>query len=132
MRQVQPTEPSAGRKPASRTKEHYLNAGIHSTNNPIRITQEALLRQPRRRERSGDAGERLHARKTAKAPVLMADAWARTPSIARTGMHRPVCEAPRSAAADSPCLGGGSAAKTLVRPCIVCSCTDEKGKGMFA
>ena len=33
-------------------------------------------------------------------------------------MHRPVCEAARSAAADSPCLGSGSAAKTLVQPCI--------------
>ena len=33
-------------------------------------------------------------------------------------MLRPVCEAARSAAADSPCLGGGSATKTLVHPCI--------------
>ena len=33
-------------------------------------------------------------------------------------MLRPVCEAPRSAAADSPCLGSGSATKTLVHPCI--------------
>ena len=33
-------------------------------------------------------------------------------------MPRPVCEAARSAAADSPCLGGGSATKTLVHPCI--------------
>ena len=57
------------------------------------------------------AGGRRHARKTAKAPVLMAEAWARTPSIARTGMPRPVCEAARSAAADSPYLGSGSATK---------------------
>ena len=33
-------------------------------------------------------------------------------------MPRPVCEAARSAAADSPCLGSGSATKTLVRLCI--------------
>ena len=65
------------------------------------------------RERSGAAGGRRHARKTAKAPVLMAEAWARTPSIARTGMPRPVCEVARSAAADSPCLGSGRATKTL-------------------
>ena len=33
-------------------------------------------------------------------------------------MPRPVCEAARSAAADSPCLGSGSATKTLARACI--------------
>jgi hypothetical protein len=33
-------------------------------------------------------------------------------------MLRPVCEAVRSAAADSPCLGSGSATKTLVPACI--------------
>ena len=48
----------------------------------------------------------------------MAEPWAGTSSIGRTGMPRPVCEAARSAAADSPCLGGGSATKTLVHPCI--------------
>ena len=48
----------------------------------------------------------------------MAEAWSRTPSIARTGMPRPVCEAARSDAADSPCLGGGSATKILARACI--------------
>ena len=69
-------------------------------------------------ERSGAAGGRPHARKTAKALVLMAEAWTRTPSIARTGMPRPVCEAARSAAADAPCLGDGSATKTLVHPGI--------------
>ena len=68
----------------------------------------------RRRERSRGR----HARKTAEAPVLMAEAWARTPSIARTGMPRPVCEAARSAAANSPYLGSGSATKTLVHACI--------------
>jgi hypothetical protein len=60
----------------------------------------------------------LNARKTATAPVLMAEAWVRTHSIGRTGMPRPVCEAARSAAADSPCLGCGSATRTLVRACI--------------
>jgi hypothetical protein len=80
--------------------------------------QSSEQRQPRRRERSGAAGGRRHARKTAKAPVLMAEAWARTPSITRTGMSRPVCEAARSAAADSPCLGSGSATKTLAHACI--------------
>ena len=74
-------------------------------------------RQPRRRAiRRRRRGR--HARKTAKAPVLMAEAWARTPSIARTGMPIPVCEAARSAAADSPCLGSGSATKTLAHACI--------------
>ena len=33
-------------------------------------------------------------------------------------MRRPVCETARSAAADSPCLGSGSATKTLVHACI--------------
>ena len=56
----------------------------------------------------------LNARKTAKARVLGAEAWARTPSIERTGVSRPVCEAARSAAADSACLGSGSATRTLV------------------
>eukprot|EP01044_Picomonas_judraskeda_P036956 COSAG03_NODE_16557_length_398_cov_0.842809_1_plen_61_part_01 len=31
---------------------------------------------------------------------------------------RSVCEAASSAAADPPCLGSGSATKTLVHPCI--------------
>ena len=69
-------------------------------------------------ERSGAAGARLHARKTVKAPALVAEAWVGAPSIGRTTMLRPVCEAPRSAAADSPCLGSASAAKTPVHPCI--------------
>ena len=56
--------------------------------------------------------------KTAKAPVLMAEAWTRTPSIGRTGMLTPVCEAARLAPADAACLGSGSAARTLVHPCI--------------
>jgi hypothetical protein len=50
--------------------------------------------------------------------MLMAEAWARTPSIGRTGMPRPVCEAARSAAPDSLCLGSGSAAITLVHAFI--------------
>ena len=78
----------------------------------------APARCRRYRERSGGAGGRRHARKTAKAPALMAEAWVRTPSITRTGMPRPVCEAARSAAADSPCLGSGSATKTLAHACI--------------
>ena len=60
----------------------------------------------------------LHARKTAKAPELMAEAWVRAPSIGRTGMPRPVCGAVRSATADSPRLGSGSATKTPVHACI--------------
>ena len=60
----------------------------------------------------------LHARKTAKAPALMAEAWVRAPSIGRTGMPRPVCGAVRSATADSPRLGSGSATKTPVHACI--------------
>ena len=74
----------------------------------------AAARGNRGAERSSAGGGRRHARKTAKAPVLMAEAWARTPSIGRTGMPRPGCEAGRSAAAESLCLGSGSAAKTLV------------------
>ena len=69
-------------------------------------------------ERSGAGGGRRHARKTAKAPVLMAEAWVRTPSIGRTGMPRPVCEATKAAAADSACLGSGSATKALAHACI--------------
>ena len=60
----------------------------------------------------------LNARKTATAPMLMAEAWVQAHSIGRTGMRRPVYEAARSAAADSPCLGSGSAARTLVRACF--------------
>ena len=47
-----------------------------------------------RRERSGAAGGGRHARKTAKAPMLMVEARVRTPSIGRTGMTGPVCEWP--------------------------------------
>ena len=60
----------------------------------------------------------LNARKTATAPMLMAEAWVQAHSIGRTGMRRPVYEAARSAAADSPCLGSGSVARTLVRACF--------------
>ena len=63
--------------------------------------------RPARRRRQG-----RHARETAKAPVLMVEAWARTPSIGRTGMLRPVCEVARSAPADAACLGSGSATRT--------------------
>jgi hypothetical protein len=61
---------------------------------------------------------RLKPTKTATAPVLMTQACFRAPSIGRTGVSRALCEAARSAVADSSCLGSGSAAKTLVRPCI--------------
>jgi hypothetical protein len=50
--------------------------------------------------------------------MLMAKAWAHTPSIGRMGAPRPVCEVTRSAATDSPCLGSGSATKTLVHACV--------------
>ena len=60
----------------------------------------------------------LNARKTARAPVLMARAWVRTPSIERTGAFRALYEAARSAVANSLCLGSGSTAKTQVRLCI--------------
>jgi hypothetical protein len=61
----------------------------------------------------------LDARKTARAPVLMAETWVRTPSIRRTGPFRAPCEAATSATADAACLGCGSATRTVVRPCIV-------------
>ena len=48
----------------------------------------------------------------------MAEAWTGTPSIERTTMLRPVCEAAKSAAVDAACLGSGSAAKTLVHTCL--------------
>jgi len=60
----------------------------------------------------------LNARKTARDPVLMAEAWVRTHSIGRTGPHRPACEAATSATADAACLGCGNAARTVVRVCI--------------
>ena len=62
----------------------------------------------------------LNARKTARDPVLMAEAWVRTHSIGRTGPHRPACEATTSATADAACLGCGNAARTVVRVCIGC------------
>ncbi len=48
----------------------------------------------------------------------MAGAWVRAPSIGRTAPSRALCEVARSSAADSPCLGCGSAARTLVHACI--------------
>ena len=60
----------------------------------------------------------LNARKTARDPELMAEAWVRTHSIGRTGPHRPACEAATSATADAACLGCSNAARTVVRVCI--------------
>ena len=60
----------------------------------------------------------LNARKTARDPVLMAEAWVRTHSIGRTGPHRPACEAATSAMADAACFGCGSGVRTVVRVCI--------------
>eukprot|EP01043_Picozoa_sp_COSAG02_P022412 COSAG02_NODE_1164_length_14157_cov_2.925096_12_plen_113_part_00 len=60
----------------------------------------------------------LNARKTVTGPMLMAEAWVQAHSIGRTGMRRPVYEAARSATTDSPCLGSGSATRTLVRACF--------------
>ena len=71
---------------------------------------------PGSRGRAGKAC--CNARKTARAPVLMVEAWVQAPSIGRTGVPGGLCEAARTAAADSLCLGSGSTAKTLVRPCI--------------
>ena len=71
-----------------------------------------------RRAAASDPAGALKRTKTATAPVLTLGAYVRAPSIGRTKTPRPVCEAARSAAADSPCLGSGSAAKPLVRPCI--------------
>eukprot|EP01043_Picozoa_sp_COSAG02_P029628 COSAG02_NODE_1853_length_10660_cov_23.960231_6_plen_217_part_00 len=48
----------------------------------------------------------------------MTQAYFRAPSIGRMWSPRTLCEAARSAAADFPCLGSGSTAKTLVRPCF--------------
>ena len=102
-----------GRKTIHECQPSYCSRMIWSGRWPV-----AERRGNRGAERSGAAGGRRHARKTAKAPVLMAEAWSRTPSIGRTGMLRPVCEAARSAAAGSPCLGSGKATKILVQPCI--------------
>ena len=72
----------------------------------------------RRRRGAPEGWACLNARKRAKVPVLMAEAWTRTPSIGRTGLLRPLCEVARSDRADSSCLGSGSAAKTLIPACI--------------
>jgi hypothetical protein len=48
----------------------------------------------------------------------MVEAWVQAPSIGRTGVPGGLCEAARTAAADSLCLGSGSTTKTLVRTCI--------------
>ena len=114
----QTTEPSAGRKPAARAKRQDMNVSNHCRR------MISVLQRHRRgagagaAERSAAAGAGRHARKTAKAPVLMVEAWARTPSIGRTGMLRPVCGVARSAPADAACLGSGSATRTLVHACI--------------
>ena len=65
-----------------------------------------------------DATCTKNAGETAATPVLMAGAWVRAPSIARTGVSRGLCEAAASAAADTACRGRGSATKTRVRPCF--------------
>ena len=71
------------------------------------------------RRQPGNRRERTQKRtETAAAPVLMTQACFRAPSIERMVASRALCEASRSAAADSPRLGSGSVAKTLVRPCI--------------
>jgi hypothetical protein len=59
-----------------------------------------------------------NAGKTATTPVLMSGAWVRASSIGRTGAPEALCEAAASAAADTACLGCGSATKTQVRPCF--------------
>ncbi len=82
-------------------------------------TQMTLSARGRGRRPANAAGLNvLNARKTVTAPVLMAEAWVQAHSIGRTGMHRPVYEVARSATTDSPCLGSGSAARTLVRACF--------------
>ena len=110
-RASQTTEPSAGRKPATRAKRQYMNVSNYCRRN-LRVAASAEATARRRAIRRRRRGR--HARKTAKAPVLMVKAWARTPSIGRTEMPRPVCEVARSAPADAACLGSGSATKTLV------------------
>ena len=60
----------------------------------------------------------LKLTKTARAPVLMPGAWARTPLIGKMGASRALREAARSAAADSLCLASGGTANTLICPCV--------------
>ena len=60
-----------------------------------------------------------NAGKTATTPVLMSGAWVRASSIGRIGALEALCEAAASAAADTACLGCGSATKTQVRPTVL-------------
>ena len=60
----------------------------------------------------------LKRTKTATTPVTLPKAYIRALSIRRTGAFGALREAAISPAADSPCLGGGGAAKILVRPCV--------------
>ena len=60
----------------------------------------------------------LKRTKTGRAPMLMVGAWVRAPSIGRSEPPGALCLGARSAAACAACLGGGSAAKSLVRACI--------------
>jgi hypothetical protein len=116
-------EPSAGRKPATRAKDFclYNKHGIYLEHaNGLDSHSGAPVQGRRPEQPAGGAGLGvLDARKTARAPVLMAETWVRTPSIRRTGPFRTPCEAATSATADAACLGCGSATRTVVRPCVV-------------
>jgi hypothetical protein len=70
------------------------------------------------RGRSARGLSALKRRKTSRAPMLMVKAWVRAPSIRRSEPPGDVCLAARSAAACAPCLGSGSASKSLAHACI--------------
>jgi hypothetical protein len=101
---------------SQRRAQKIVNMKVLYTVNTQMISERRRARRARPASRAGL--DVLNARKTATAPMLMAEAWIQAHSIGRTGMRRPVYEAARSAAADSPCLGSGSVARTLVRACF--------------
>eukprot|EP01043_Picozoa_sp_COSAG02_P047608 COSAG02_NODE_4582_length_5188_cov_2.108166_4_plen_292_part_00 len=106
--------PAESRPRAPKLKYKYpITLQFDQNSNIVQRRQAAKATRFGRR-----AGRAINARKTGRAPVLMAGAWVRAPSIGRTGASRALCEVARSAAADSPCLGSGSSAKTRARPCI--------------
>ncbi len=107
----------AGSQPRARKTDVYIHrdvAHFEGANDLERL----LHGRPPPGSRGRACKACCNARKTATAPVLMTAGWVRAPSMGRTGATRALCEAARSAAADSLCLGSGSTAKTLVRPCI--------------
>ena len=111
------------RKSAARAPKSSIYEGqqfVAQADDQERLTLSVLQSQSAKRHAAERSIRQFgrNAGKTAATPVLMAEAWVRAPSIGKTGAPRALCEAAASAAADTACLGRGSATKTQVRLCF--------------